>query len=89
MKKFNLFVDEKVTIWMRSYVTIEADSLEEAVEKCKNGIYDGSLGEPRYDTIKYLTPELNDGNTTLKIVTKIHIRLYTLMEIVNDIPSYT
>lgn len=59
MKKFNLFVDEKVTIWMRSYVTIEADSLEEAVEKCKNGIYD--------DTIKYLTPELNDGNTTLKI----------------------
>lgn len=67
MKKFNLFVDEKVTIWMRSYVTIEADSLEEAVEKCKNGDYDNSLEEPLYDTIKYLTPVLNDGNATLEI----------------------
>lgn len=52
---------------MRSYVTIEADSLEEAVEKCKNGDYNDSLEEPLYDTIKYLTPVLNDGNATLEI----------------------
>lgn len=33
MKSYDLFIDEKYTLWTRTHVTIEADSLEEAVEK--------------------------------------------------------
>lgn len=32
--KYEFIVDEKVTGWRRNYVTIEADSKEEALEKC-------------------------------------------------------
>lgn len=34
MALFNLIVDEKVAVWRRSYITVEADSLEEAVKDC-------------------------------------------------------
>ena len=34
MELFNLIVDEKVAVWRRSYITVEADSLEEAVKDC-------------------------------------------------------
>lgn len=36
MKKFNFEVDQKVTMWHRSKVEIEANSLEEAQERVKN-----------------------------------------------------
>ena len=32
MEKFDLIVDEKVAVWRRSYITVEADSLEEATK---------------------------------------------------------
>lgn len=35
MKKFNLNIDQKVTIWHRTSIVIEANSLEEATEKMK------------------------------------------------------
>lgn len=67
MKEFHFFVDEKVNVWLRDYVTIEANSLEEAVEKVKDGDYDDSTGEVLYDTTEYLTPEENGGQATLEI----------------------
>lgn len=34
MEKFDLIVDEKVAVWRRSYITVEADTLEDAVNDC-------------------------------------------------------
>lgn len=34
MARFDLIVDEKVAVWRRSYITVEANSLEEAVKDC-------------------------------------------------------
>ena len=67
MKSYNLFIDEKCKLWTRTYVTIEADSLEEAIEKCKNGDYDNSWSESLYDTAETMTPEENGGEATVEI----------------------
>lgn len=37
MEVFKLIVDEKITGWRRTYVSVEADSLEEAIEMCMEG----------------------------------------------------
>ena len=37
MEVFRLIVDEKITGWRRTYVSVEADSLEEAIEMCREG----------------------------------------------------
>lgn len=34
MALFELIVDERVSVWKRSYVTVKAESLEEAVKNC-------------------------------------------------------
>ncbi len=34
MVLFDLIVDEKVVVWRRSYITVEAETLEEAVKDC-------------------------------------------------------
>lgn len=34
MALFDLIVDEKVAVWRRSYITVEADTLEDAVKDC-------------------------------------------------------
>lgn len=34
MALFDLIVDEKVAVWRRSYITVEAETLEEAVQDC-------------------------------------------------------
>lgn len=34
MALFDLIVDERVAVWRRSYITVEANSLEEAVKDC-------------------------------------------------------
>ena len=34
MELFELIVDEKVAVWRRSYITVKAESLEEAVKDC-------------------------------------------------------
>lgn len=48
MEVFKLIVDEKVKVWKRTYINVEAESLEQAVEMvrkegldaCDDGIYD-------------------------------------------------
>ena len=34
MARFDLIVDEKVAVWRRSYITVEADTLEDAIKDC-------------------------------------------------------
>jgi hypothetical protein len=40
MDKYYFFKDEKVAAWYRTYFTVEADSIEEAIEKIKSDPYD-------------------------------------------------
>ena len=37
MKRFSFIVDEKVKVWNRDYVNVEAETLEEAIQKCVSG----------------------------------------------------
>lgn len=67
MKYYKLFIDEKYTLWTRTHVSVKADSLEEAVEKCKNGNYEDSWSEDLYETVEGMTPEENDGFATVEI----------------------
>lgn len=34
MEVFTLIVDEKISVWRRSHIKVEAESLEEAVKDC-------------------------------------------------------
>jgi hypothetical protein len=36
MKKFNLYVDDLISVWRRTLVEVEAESLEEATQKVVN-----------------------------------------------------
>lgn len=67
MKSFNLFIDQKYSIWIREYTTVEADSLEEAVKKCINNDYDPEYQEDLWDTAGPLTPEENNGHSTFEV----------------------
>lgn len=35
MENYELIIDEKVSVWKRSYITVEAESLEDAIKECK------------------------------------------------------
>lgn len=63
MEVFNLVVDQKSTIWERLYVTVEAESLKEAISKCRDGSYDISDSEVLYDSMEYLSPTESDPVT--------------------------
>lgn len=43
MALFELIVDEKVAVWRRSYITVEANSLKEAVKDCTERGSDAAL----------------------------------------------
>lgn len=63
METINLIVDEKVTLWERSYVSVEAESLKDAVKKYLDGKYDVNDSESLYDTVEYLRPSEQDPVT--------------------------
>lgn len=73
MEVFNLIVDEKKTVWERRYVSIEAESLAEALTKCMEGDYDVDDSETLYETMEDMAPsesepvtvEIFDANDTL------------------------
>ena len=58
MGVFELIVDEKVSVWRRTWVKIKAESLEEAVKDCiENGssnAFDIDNSEYLYDTEEYI-----------------------------------
>lgn len=67
MKEFELVVYEKIKIWEKSQVVVEAETLEEAIEKCKNGDYDDIWdSDVCYDTREYLEPS-NEDPLTMEI----------------------
>ena len=70
MAIFELFEDQKVSVWRRTYYTLEADSLEEAVELVKAGDEDCDECETIYETEEYLDPCDNDGEATQEIYEK-------------------
>lgn len=50
-------VEQKAQIWERMWVTVEAESLEEAIKKCSNcEYYSIDESEVLYDTIEYMAP---------------------------------
>lgn len=50
MSEFNMRVEERIAIWRREYVTVEAETLEEAIQKCIDGGYDIDDSEDLYET---------------------------------------
>lgn len=50
MSEFNMRVEERIAMWRREYVTVEAETLEEAIQKCIDGGYDIDDSEDLYET---------------------------------------
>jgi hypothetical protein len=70
MDKYYFFKDERVSIWHRTYFTVEADSIEEAVDKIKSDPYsldfDGveiTDSEFLYDSMELLSTNAVGGAT--------------------------
>lgn len=63
MEIFELIIDRKATVWERSYVDVEANSLEEAIAKCNSGELAEDEAEVLYDTLTYLKPTAEDPCT--------------------------
>ena len=64
--KYKLYRDSLIKVWIRDFFDIEADSLEEAIEKL-NDLDDFYNTEILWDTEESLTPEENNGNVTEEI----------------------
>ena len=75
---YNINIDEKLTIWARNKLTIEAETEEEAIQKAvemvKNGDLDDGFDddvlddyEMMYDTSERLDPKENNGEATIEI----------------------
>lgn len=67
MALFELIVDEKVAVWRRSYITVEAESLEEAVQDCLERGADAATdtleSDYIFETEEYLPPTSEDPRT--------------------------
>lgn len=70
MAKFKLCEDLKIITWRRYHYTVEADTLEDALEQIKDGEVDCDDFEELYDCDFYLDPEDNDGEVTREIYNK-------------------
>lgn len=75
---YNINIDEKLTIWARNKLTIEAETEGEAVQKAvemvKNGDLDDGFDddvldeyEMMYNTSERLDPKENNGEATIEI----------------------
>ena len=71
MKKFDFFLDQKVTTWMRTEFEVEAENLNDAAEIAKRMFDRGDLEniewEEIMDTKEVLQPSNNDGDSTAEI----------------------
>jgi hypothetical protein len=72
MENFDFYIDRKVSIWVREFHSLEAESLEEAKEKMLEE-FDNGYGdylcdrEEFWDTYTELTPSQNGGNSTAEL----------------------
>ena len=80
-KTYEYYSDEKISIWRRSYYSVDAENKEEAdliaIEGISNGDLDVYDSEFLYDTEEYLTPKENKDNSTFEIYDEEHELLYT------------
>ena len=71
MKKFDFFLDQKVTTWMRTDFEVEAEDLNEAVKIAKEKLESGDLDDIAWqeidDTKEVLQPKDNGGESTAEI----------------------
>ena len=72
METFQFSVETKHTIWYQSFVDIEAETLEEAIQKARelgpDELYvQSEYAEPIYESLEDLTPADNDGQSTQEI----------------------
>lgn len=71
--EYEFNIDTKYSIWEREYIYIEAETLEDAKEIMRKKIdeddykNDVDYAETLYDTQTPLTPESNDGYSTIEI----------------------
>lgn len=81
MEVFELIVDEKVSVWRRSYIKIKAESLEDAVKDCvENGIgnaIDIIDSEYLYETEEHIQQDEFDNRMTTEVMDKHHETLGT------------
>jgi hypothetical protein len=72
--EFIFYVDQKHTIWYRSYITVNAMSYEEATEKVSQMFRDDVLPTDNwdiiFDTTEEMTLEDNGGASTIEIYTE-------------------
>lgn len=73
MAKYSFYIDTKVTTWLRSYRSIEADSEKEAMEIAK-GIFKDDTGQGEFeletldDTQESISVEDNSGFATVELL---------------------
>lgn len=71
MANFHFYLDEKVTTWMRTNFSIEADNLEDARQKAVDMVLSGETSEYSWEqipeTIEQMNPEDNGGSSTKEI----------------------
>lgn len=60
---YDLIIDEKVEVWRRTNVKVNADNLEDAIKKCLKYEYEHVSDKVLYDTEILLDPYCNDGPT--------------------------
>lgn len=60
---FNLLIDEKIEVWKRTSVNVEADNLEDAIKECLEDNYTITDSEILYETERLLNPDHDNGAT--------------------------
>jgi hypothetical protein len=71
MQTFDFFLDQKVTTWMRTPFSVEAETIEEAKKLAIEKYESGDLEEISWDEIdgvkETLEPEDNGGESTAEL----------------------
>lgn len=72
MEIFDLIVDEKITTWRRSYITVEAETLDQAVSMCAESGADCATDTIDstyiYECEECVSPEQNNGFATVEVM---------------------
>lgn len=71
METFDLVVDEKIIVWRRSFVSVEAETLGEAANKCINeGSSAGEITDVDYlaETEEYVNKDDRDNPITIEVM---------------------
>lgn len=73
METFDLVIEEKVSTWKTESVRVEAESIEEAIDKCINGEYEIISSEIPWDEIEHIQQSPTEP-ITVKVYSEGDIR---------------